>query len=45
MSCSRELRALLEDAQKATSSDYRAGYLDALREALEIVEAHEEDDE
>lgn len=42
MSCSQELKELLRDAEKAPKSEYQSGYLDALREAVEIAEEHEE---
>ena len=44
MSCSREIQKLLEQAKRAPESPYRFGYTDALREVLEILEEHEEDE-
>lgn len=40
---SNELRALKREAEKAPPSQYRDGYLDALREAIEIAEEAEAD--
>lgn len=44
MSCQRELKKLEEGAEKAPPSEYRTGFLTAVREAIEIVEEHEEDE-
>lgn len=37
-----DLRALRKEAAKAPPSPYRDGYLDALREAIEIAEEADE---
>ena len=44
MSCSGELKKLMELAQGAKDSDYADGYVAALGDALDIVEAHEEEE-
>ena len=45
MTCLRELKGLLEDAQGSKPSDFRDGYIVALEEAIVIVESHEDEGE
>lgn len=44
MSCSGELRKLREEVEAGKDSDYKDGYLAALGDAMDIVEAHEEEE-
>jgi hypothetical protein len=44
LACLIELGKVLRSAERAPASEYNAGYLDALRMAIEIVEEHEEDE-